>query len=66
MTCAPTKVLSVPVTVEVSALGSTCISAITKALADVRAALLLDDLDELGLEAAVRGGIGELQCSSIQ
>src|SRR3546814_2494204 len=31
ITCAPTKVLSVPVTVEVRALGSTCISAITKA-----------------------------------
>src|SRR3546814_6914040 len=30
-------------------------------LADVRAALFLDDSDELGLEAAVRGGIGELQ-----
>src|SRR3546814_7486425 len=30
-------------------------------LADVRAALFLEDSDELGLEAAVRGGIGELQ-----
>src|SRR3546814_7815513 len=30
-------------------------------LAEVRAALFLDDSDELGLEAAVRGGIGELQ-----
>src|SRR5690606_40720535 len=30
-------------------------------LADVRAALFLDDLYELGLEATVGGGIGELQ-----
>src|SRR3546814_10105214 len=30
-------------------------------LADVRAALFLADSDEPGLEAAVRGGIGELQ-----
>ena len=30
-------------------------------LADVRAALLVDDLDELGLEAAIACGISELQ-----
>src|SRR3546814_19125638 len=30
-------------------------------LADVRAALFLDDSEELGLEAALRGGVGWLQ-----
>src|SRR3546814_2678550 len=35
-------------------------------LADVRAALFLDDSDELGLEAAVRGGRSEEHTSELQ
>lgn len=61
MTCAPTKVLSVPVTSEVSGFGIDAHRLDHEGLGHVRAALRLDDRKQVRLETPARGRIGDFE-----